>query len=69
MSPRSSSKATKKKWTTGYAYKATYQKQMEFLKPFMKNRNTVGYPTSPLGESQLEEDDITLHDALIYGPI
>lgn len=38
----------------------TYQKQMEFLKPFMKNRNTVGYPTSPLGESQLEEDDITL---------
>jgi len=31
----------------------TYQKQMEFLQPFMKNRNTVGNPTSPLEESQL----------------
>ncbi|KAG5864411.1 hypothetical protein JTB14_001498 [Gonioctena quinquepunctata] len=28
----------------------------------MKNRNTVGYPTSPLQESQLEEDDITLSE-------
>jgi len=26
---------------------------MEFLQPFMKNRNTVGNPTSPLEESQL----------------
>ncbi|CAI6359878.1 unnamed protein product [Macrosiphum euphorbiae] len=26
---------------------------MKFLKPFMKNRNTVGNPTSPLEESQL----------------
>ncbi|KAL5236569.1 hypothetical protein ACI65C_003979 [Semiaphis heraclei] len=26
---------------------------MEFLKPFMKNRNTLGNPTSPLEESQL----------------
>jgi len=28
-------------------------KKMEFLQPFMKNRNTVGNPTSPLEESQL----------------
>lgn len=38
-------------------------KQLEFLKPFTKNRNTVGYPTSPLEENQLEEDDIMLPDA------
>lgn len=45
---------------------------MEFLQPFMKNRNTVGNPTSPLEESQLatlpceesqlEEFDIPLSD-------
>lgn len=41
----------------------TYQKQMEFLKPFMKNRDTLGYPTSSLGESQLEKVNLTLPDA------
>lgn len=35
----------------------TYQQQMEFLKPFMKNRNSVGNHISPLEESLLEEDD------------
>ena len=64
MSPRSSSKATKKKWTTDYTYKAMdVSKTNGISQTIYENRNTVGYPTSPLEENQLEEDAITLHDA------
>ncbi|KAK9701831.1 hypothetical protein QE152_g30333 [Popillia japonica] len=42
----------------------TYQKQKDFLKPFMKSRITVGYPsTSVLGENQLEECEICVSDS------
>ncbi|CAH1967246.1 unnamed protein product [Acanthoscelides obtectus] len=41
----------------------TYQKQMDFLKPYMKNRLTAGCPsTSAPDDSQVEEEDVLSAD-------